>query len=60
MGIEEKKKDDESDWERKEEPALTSVGDKTPALEAEVGDTSRGWNHFTWFSNLQASCYKGI
>ena len=47
MGIEEKKKDDECDWEHKEELALTSVGDKTPALEAEVGDTSRGWNHFT-------------
>ena len=47
MGIEEKKKEEESDWEHKEELALTSVGDKTPALEAEVGDTSRGWNHFT-------------
>ena len=46
MGIEEEKEDDESDWERKEEPALTSVGDKTPELEAEVGDTSRWWNQF--------------
>ena len=39
MDIEEE--DDESDWEYVEELALTFIGDKTPELEAEVGDTSQ-------------------
>ena len=36
-----KKKKMKSDWEYEEEPALTFVGDKRPALEAEVGDNNR-------------------
>ena len=41
IGIEE---DDESDWEYEEEPALTFVGDKTPELEAEVGNDPENGN----------------
>ena len=41
IGIEE---DDESDWEYEEEPASTFVGDKTPELEAEVGNDPENGN----------------